>query len=780
MNVLIVQRRLTEYRVPLFERLRAVLAERGIRLAVLHGTPARDEAARRDEGVLPWAVRTRSRYMTILGRRLSWVHVPRAVFAAQDLVLVTHENGIISNYPLLARRRLGGPNVAWWGHGPKLLGSEVAMAERLKAMSARWGAWYFAYTGESVRRALAAGVPPDRITCLDNAVERQTAPSGDASDGERKRLKHELGIGEGPVAVHLGSLTSAKRIPILLRAGDALARMDPRFQMLVVGDGPCGNEVKTAATTRSWLRPVGARQGREKFLICTLGHAMLNPGMVGLNVVDAFMMALPLVTMRHDLHSPEIAYLEDGRNGVMVDDDFDAFVAGAYRVLTDTAFRERLQRGCKEGAERYTLERMTLNFADGIEAALPRASRLPNHRQQVPALTVAVVVRTFLPYHTARLRRLRTALQGRNVRLHEIEVASKDAAYGFAARDDEGIDRLCCFPGVDYQSLTAWQIHRKVTELLDRLRPDVVIGHATPFPEGMAAIAYRNRSATRAYVVDDAWQATDRSSDLVRIVKRLIHQSVDGAIVSSPTHARHYATLGIPEDRSVTGWSVVDNEYFAVQAKLARQNAAAVRARLNLPPRYFLFVGRFLERKGISILLRAHDLYASGASEPWPVVLVGGGNRDLPPDVQPSPTVHFAGRLFGDDLAQTIALAGALIVPSLMEQWGLVINEAMASGTPVIASRACGGAQLLRNGENGWTFDTGDVAALAGHLAVVDGMRDDTRADMGRAAQRDVSEWGLDRFVDAVWQALRTPRRPASGLASRLAVKLWKGRVRAY
>ncbi len=782
MNVLIVQRRLAEYRVPLFERLRSVLAERGIRLSVVHGTPAREEEVRRDEGVLPWAVRTRSRHVLVFGRRVSWTHIPRAISAAQDLIIVTHENGILSNYPHFVRARLRGPQTAWWGHGPKVLESHVASTERLKGVSARWGAWYFAYSAESVRRVRAAGVPPERITCLDNAVERRVAVDWDGDwDAATARLKQELAVGEGPVAIYLGSLTPEKRIPMLVQTGDALAKKLAGFRMLAVGDGPLREEVRTAAATRPWLHVLGARHGREKALICSLGHAMLNPGMVGLNLVDAFAMGLPLVTMRHDLHSPEIAYLEDGRNGLIVEDDLASFVAASYRALTDAQLREALLRGCREGAQRYTLERMVQNFADGIEAALRSRSSTPAPRPKLPALTVAVVVRTFLQYHVARLRRLRAALRQRGIRLYEIEVASKDAAYGFAANDvAQREDRFCCFPGIDFQSLTAREIHREVTDLLETLRPDVVIGHATPFPEGMAAIAYRNRSAARAYVVDDAWNATDRSSSLVRRVKRLIHQSVDGTIVSSPMHARHYATLGVPEDRSATGWSVIDNDLHAAQATAARRDAAAIRARLQLCPRYFLFVGRFLERKGISKLLRAHDIYRASAPDPWPLVLVGGGRADLPPGVHASPAVHFAGRLFGEDLACTMALAGALVVPSVIEQWGLVINEAMASGTPVIASRACGGAQLVRDGESGFTYDADNIAALAKHLAHVSSMPDEARAEMGRSAQRHVSAWGLDRFVDAVSQALRLPRRDPGGIASRLAVKFWKGRVRAY
>jgi L-malate glycosyltransferase len=783
-NVLIVQRRLTEYRVPLFEELRTLLSERGIHLSVVHGTAAREEEGRRDNGMLPWAVRTRSRHTRILGRRLAWTSIPHSLLAKQDLIVVTHENGIISNYPLFVRDRLGGPMVAWWGHGPKVLGAQIPLVERLKSLSARCGRWYFAYTAESVRRSVAAGVPPDRISCLDNAVEREDHPRfGDAAwNTDRERMKQELGIGEAPVAIYLGSLTPEKRIPMLIEAADALHRRIPDFRLLVVGDGPLRDAVQRAAATRAWLRWLGVRHGRGKAMICSLAHAMLNPGMVGLNIVDAFAMGLPLVTMRHDLHSPEVAYLEDGRNGLITQDDLDSFVAASARALTDAPLRKVLLAGCREAAHRYTLGHMAENFVEGIERAL-RTNRNGAQRppRPVPAFTVAVVLRTFLPYHAARLRRLRRAFHERGIRLCEIEVASEDAAYGFLRTQEEvGEPHHCCFPGVNYQSLTPTAIHAKVTEYLQRLRPDIIIGHASPFPEGMAGIAYRNRSAARVFVVDDAWAATDRSSGLVRAVKRVIHRSVDGAIVSSGKHAEYYATLGIPADRSAIGWSVVDNEHYAELAEAARRDSKTVRHTLGLPERYFLFVGRFLRRKGISDLIRAHERYLSVAEDPWPLVLVGGTRSDAPAEVTPSPAVMFAGPRFGIDLARIIGLAGGLVVPSLLEQWGLVINEGMAAGTVVIASRACGGAHLLRDGESGYTYEAGDVGALTDRLTTVASLPETARIEIGRAAQGAVADWGLDRFVESVSRALGTPRQTPAGLASRLAVRFWKGRVRAY
>jgi L-malate glycosyltransferase len=780
-SVLIVQRRLTEYRVALFERLKTLLAERGLQLLVVHGTATHEERARGDAGVLPWAVRVPTVYLPLFGNRLSWLRIPGSIFQGQDLVIVTHENGILSNVLPFLRRSLGGPRVAWWGHGPKWPGAHSFGREWLKGCSALIGDRYFAYTSASVDRVTAAGVPPDRITCLDNAVgiEQHPLPGDTAWATDREQLKRELGLGQGPVGIYLGSLTREKRIDVLIDAADELRLRHPTFQLIIVGDGSLRKQVKMAQANRAWLHWLGVLHGRRKALACSLGHAMLNPGMVGLSIVDAFAAGLPLVTMQHDLHSPEIAYLEHGKNGLLAEDDLASFVAACERALTDESLRTALLEGCRAGALRYTVQRMADLFADGITATVGGHSGVSP--QCFPRLTLAVVFRTFLPYHKARLRHLDSTCRAAGIRLLQIEVASQDSAYDFTETPlgDSG-ERYCCFPGIDYQTLTARNVHGKVLELLEQLRPDAVIGHAVPFPEGMAAIAYRNRTGARVFIVDDAWSGSDLSGPIVRYVKRFIHANVDGALLPSKTHQDYYAELGLGPDSTAVGAAVVDNAFFDRNASAARANPVSTRARLGMPEHYFLFVGRFLERKGITYLLRAYGRYRANAERPWSLVLVGGSGLDLPEDACLQPGVMMPGRLFGDDLAMTIGLAGALVVPSLIEQWGLVVNEAMAAGTPVIVSRACGAAQLVEDGVSGYTIQSGDEVALAERLAQMSRSTEAERAALSSGAKAAVGHWGLDRFSAGVFELLQVPRRLPAGLIARAVSRLWKGWVRAY
>ena len=112
---------------------------------------------------------------------------------------------------------------------------------------------------------------------------------------------------------------------------------------------------------------MGVRRGREKAVFFRLAHVQLNPGLVGLHVLDAFCAGVPMITTATALHSPEIAYLKSGVNGVICEsDDPEGYSTAVIRLLNDTALRGRMARECSADASRYTLENMVRNFTDGV------------------------------------------------------------------------------------------------------------------------------------------------------------------------------------------------------------------------------------------------------------------------------------------------------------------------------------------------------------------------------------------------------------------------------
>jgi glycosyltransferase involved in cell wall biosynthesis len=400
-------------------------------------------------------------------------------------------------------------------------------------------------------------------------------------------------------------------------------------------------------------------------------------------------------------------------------------------------------------------------------------------------MKIAVIWQRFLPYHVARLKRLRDKCEGSGIRMVAIEVSSSDSSYGLIVGDSGAdFEHICCFPNSAYHNLKAGDIHAKVLDTLSGVDPDVILCPATPFPEGMAAIYYRSKFNRKVIVMDDSWALTDRRGLMTRIIKQYIHKNIDGIFIPADSHASYFRSLGFPDDRMVFGVDVVDNEYFLSCRDFALNNEAGLRSSLNLPDDYFLFVGRSLPRKGLQSLLAAYDQYCGSVDgRRFDLVIVGAGEGmdSFSSTLKGDPNIHFVGAKSGDDLCYHYALARALIVPSLLDQWGLVINEGMASGLPVIVSRGCGAAQsLVKEGVNGWTFEPGDANALSQFMIKAVSMNADSLKEMGGKSQEIIADWGLDRFADGVFQALDIPRRESAGFISNLLTRMWKGHVRIY
>ncbi len=391
----------------------------------------------------------------------------------------------------------------------------------------------------------------------------------------------------------------------------------------------------------------------------------------------------------------------------------------------------------------------------------------------------------YLPYHVARIRHLRKRLSSLNWHLTAIEVASKDALYPFPESQSNGVDDyVCLFSGKSYRALSPSTIHKTALRALERLRPDVVIAPATPFPSGMAAVRYCLDRGKLSVMMDDAWELSDRRGFIISATKKIIHRNIDAAFIPAPTHASYYIEKGFPPERIVFGVDAVDNDFYSSGADHAHQNAESLRRTFNLPAKFFVFVGRFIQRKGIATLLDAYRRYADAATtEAWGLVLVGEGDerREHEDAMRSYPLVKFVGGQFGEEICTYYGLASAFILPSEIETWGLVVNEAMASGLPVLVSNRCGaGRALVEEGINGWTFDPGNPEMLEGLMIRMSRLPAGTLHEMGERSKEMIGKWSLDNFADSAIRASQFPLRSKGGFASNLITRFWTGRISFY
>ena len=240
-----------------------------------------------------------------------------------------------------------------------------------------------------------------------------------------------------------------------------------------------------------------------------------------------------------------------------------------------------------------------------------------------------------------------------------------------------------------------------------------------------------------------------------------------------------YQAYGVPKSKLFSMPYAVDNAFFQERARAAKSERESLRARLGLPSGapVVLFCGKLIAKKDAETLIRAFasplaeiNQSHSSSSLPRPtslnpsdamrprLLIVGQGDlraqlEALAYQLAPG-RVHFAGFKNQTELPALYDLCDLFVIPSLFEPWGLVVNEVMNAGKPVLASDRVGAAaDLIQRGVNGDIFPAGDVHRLADLLR--DWLRDPARLRItGQASLARINQWGFKEDLEGLKAAL--------------------------
>jgi glycosyltransferase involved in cell wall biosynthesis len=370
-DVVFQTRILTHYRVPFHEAVKLRLAANGVNYRLLVGRPTVEEAAKGDAGSLPWQENIRSTYVG--DSRAVYLSLPKLY--NNDLLIIGQENTILSNYVVQILRPFGGARLAFFGHGRNFQSKSAdGVAEAFKRFWATKVDWWFAYTEESARVVERAGFDAEKITVFNNSIDTKRVEfdiqSVDKSEVES--LRRDLVLGSRNVGIYIGGMYDLKRIPFILKAAEIVRKRIPDFHLVFIGSGVDYGLVEQAARASTWIHALGPKFGREKAVIASLANVMLMPGLIGLGVLDAFAYSTPIITTAVPFHSPEVAYLRDGYNGVVVADSesLDTYADSVCDVLNDDLKRKALQQGGEASLKEYSIENMADRFVGGVMRAL--------------------------------------------------------------------------------------------------------------------------------------------------------------------------------------------------------------------------------------------------------------------------------------------------------------------------------------------------------------------------------------------------------------------------
>jgi glycosyltransferase involved in cell wall biosynthesis len=285
-------------------------------------------------------------------------------------------------------------------------------------------------------------------------------------------------------------------------------------------------------------------------------------------------------------------------------------------------------------------------------------------------------------------------------------------------------------------------LNRGVAAALERAQPEVIVCGGYGYLASWQVLGWARRRQRPVFLWSESNQQDQRRGmPHVEMLKQRFIAACSGFVVPGKSATAYVATFGVPRERIFVAPNAVDNAFFAQQASVARSRATELRRQFGLPERYFLCVGRLVFSKGVLDLLEAYSQLAPELRAAAELLFVGDGVEQPELEARAAAihpgAIRFAGFAHREQLAVYYALAEALIFPTHTDPWGLVVNEAMACGIPIVATDAGGCVvDLVRDGWNGYVVPKSRPEKLAEALAKIAASPELNTAMGARSAHR--------------------------------------------
>jgi len=251
--------------------------------------------------------------------------------------------------------------------------------------------------------------------------------------------------------------------------------------------------------------------------------------------------------------------------------------------------------------------------------------------------------------------------------------------------------------------------------------------------------------------------STTKTHGLVGIIKRVIIKGADAYITYGTKAAEYLEQMGARSNRIYVGVNTVDMEWYRREWYAVCKEASFACERLEYPPVMLLYIGQLIERKNVKRLL---EVLAKLRDPDLGILIVGSGPQKAEleefcrrHDVQ---NAYFEGFKQQPDLPRYYAIADVFVLPSIKEVWGLVVNEALATGLYVLCSNRAGAAyDLIKEGWNGALFDPYNMEELAALIKETKENIEEVRARREAISDRACREFSIERSAETFLEAIK-------------------------
>lgn len=308
-----------------------------------------------------------------------------------------------------------------------------------------------------------------------------------------------------------------------------------------------------------------------------------------------------------------------------------------------------------------------------------------------------------------------------------------------------------------------WQKISGIHQAIAEFKPNIV--NLTGYYDlaSWAILFYCKLKGIKTVLSNESTAGDHQRDKLKEAIKSFIIKQFDGYFNFGTLSKNYLLTLGAKPQKMLVNRNCVDNTALKNIYEQHFHNRLLSQKRFGVAPQNFIFVGRLIDYKN---LLNFLDSFAEAQNQiktDWGLIILGDGEqkevlKNLVEDKKIR-NVSFQSGVSWQQVPEYLALSDVLVLPSYSEPWGLVVNEAMACGLPVLVSEKCGCAiDLVRNGENGYTFSPHNKSEMKNLLLKFMNNTQNLQA-MGIVSQQIIQEYSpknvAKEMYEGFWSVLR-------------------------
>ncbi len=367
---------------------------------------------------------------------------------------------------------------------------------------------------------------------------------------------------------------------------------------------------------------------------------------------------------------------------------------------------------------------------------------------------IGILFSSYGPYHIARLESISAYSPSSEYQVVGIELARSVKKYPWKVNLDNLVFPLISLVrDRDLERTNFKDLIQKLIKTLNQINPELLAISGYFKPSLLMALFWCLSTKKPAILLSESTEEDAQRIWWKEKIKSLIVSRFKCALVGGMPQKRYLMKLGMPESAIFLGYDVVGNDTFHPE-KISNLSSPCTKP-------FFFTINRFIAKKNIPSIISAYAQYRQQiGQDAWDLVLCGDG--ELRPQIEQQiakfalqNVIHLPGFLQQEELLPYFAHASCFIHGSTHEQWGLVVNEAMAAGLPVIVSNRCGCFEdLVIEGVNGFGFEPTNIEALANLMLEMSSGNVD-RAKMGQAALEHIQKFSPEYFATGLIQAVK-------------------------